>query len=179
MIKLIFTILFCYIVIASYAQYLGPTDWENEEDFRLVEDKIIEDILWLEENPFATEINDTKAITEYVLEWLKYAPYISVTLDEVFTESITRNKKYKYGDKFLVTYLFGKSVYTLQNPDDGSEVNAAARGVEGMIKVYIELLRTDSKAFNRSLEYYRSLYERGGLTDYVREQFEKRGIGNP
>jgi len=165
------------ITITCDAQYLGSTDWQSEEDFRADEKKIIDNVLWLEENPFATESNDTKAITEYVLEWLEQTPYISVTLDRIFTERITRSKKYKYGDKFLITYLFGKSLYVIQNPEDKSEINSAVRGVEGMIKVYIELLKADSKAFNRRLEFYKGLYERGGLEEYVRDEFEQRGIG--
>lgn len=175
--KILTPILLFFISITCDAQSLGSTDWQSEEEFRSVEKTIIDNVLWLEENPFATESNDTKAITEYVLKWLERTPYISVTLDQIFTERITRSKKYKYGDKFLITYLFGKSLYVIQHPEDTSEINAAVRGVEGMIKVYNELLKADSKAFNRSLEYFKSLHERGGLEEYVSEQFEQRGIG--
>lgn len=176
--RVVVTILLLFFSLSGFSQHLGSTDWVTEEDFRVDEAIIVENILWLEENPFATESNDTKAISQYVLDWLTETPYVYVTLDEIFTERIINNKRYKYGDKFLVTYLFGKSAYIIQNPGDKSEVNASTRGVVGMVKVYDELLKVDLKAYNRTLELYRGLYEDGVLEDYVREQLESRGMGS-
>ena len=123
--KVLLIILISLFALSVQAQFVGKTDWESEEDYRQVENTIVENILWLEENPFATESNDTKAITEYVLKWLEQTPYISVTLDDIFTDRVAKSRKYKYGDKFLITYLFGKSVYVIQNPEDDSEINAS------------------------------------------------------
>ena len=176
--KLIITIVLLTFKTALFAQYLGHTDWSSEDDFRAVEDKIVENIIWLEENPFATDANDTKAISQYVLDWLTETPYLSVTLDQVFTERIDTNKKYKYEDKLLISYLFGKSVYVIQNPEDNSEINASTRGIVGMVKVYNELLKADLKAYNRTMEFYRDLYEQGILEDHVREKLQELGIGS-
>jgi len=156
---------------------LGESGWVTEEEFRGVEEEILENILWLEENPFATESNDTKAISQYVLDWLTETPYISVTLDQVFTDGITSNKKYKYNDKLLITYLFGKSAYLIQNPQDKSEVNASTRGVIGMVKVYDELIKSDLKAYNRTMETYQDLYTKGNLEEYVQARLAELGIG--
>ena len=170
------TILLLYASVSVLGQNLGETDWRTEEDFRNSEQEILDNIIWLEENPFATDANDTKAITQYVLYWLTETPYVSVTLDQVFTDKLFRNKKYKYGDKLLITYLFGKSAYIIQNPEDTSERNASLHGVLSMIKVYEELLKSDLKAFNRTLEHYRDINSNGILDDYVREQLEAIGI---
>ena len=80
------------LAYSSIAQFLGETGWTTEEEFRSVEERIVENILWLEENPFATDANDTKAISQYVLDWLTETPYISVTLDQIFTDKISNNK---------------------------------------------------------------------------------------
>ena len=177
-IKAIITISLIFLPFLGEAQFLGEKGWITEEDFRSVENQIIENIIWLEENPFATETNDTKAISEYVLDWLTETPYVSVTLDEIFTEKIVKNKKYKYWDKFLVTYLFGKSAYVIQNPDENSEVYASVRGVVGMLKVYNELMKVDLKAYNHTLELYRDYYNNGTLESYVRAELESRGMGS-
>ena len=172
----ILTILLFLSALTLSAQHLGDGIWNSEDDFRNSEQEILENIQWLEENPFATEANDTKAISQYVLDWLTETPYVSVTLDQVFTDKFARNKKYKYGDKLLITYLFGKSAYVIQNPEDNGETNASVQGVISMIKVYEELIKADLKAYNRALEHYRDLYKNGILEEYVREQLEAIGI---
>jgi len=169
--------LFIVGITISFGQSIGRTDWISEEDFREDESIIVDNILWLEENPFATEANDTKAISEYVLQWLTEAPHLSVRLDEVFTDGIVK-KKYKYGDKMLVTYLFGKSVYTIENQEESSEVNASVRGLVGMLKVYQELLKVDLKAYNKTLDFYSDMHDKGNLDDYVRNLLESRGFGS-
>ncbi len=161
-----------FFVESLTAQKIGETNWVIENDFRQDEQIIANNIIWLEENPFATDSNDTKAITSYVLNWVTRTPYISVTSEEVFTSGIVNNKKYKYAEKFKVTYLFGKSIYTIQNQDEPKEVDACMRGLAGMIKVYEEILKQDPKATNRDLNYYRDLYYSNRLKGYVEEQLK-------
>ena len=156
------------------AQDITEQNWQTEKEFRLAEDNVKQNIIWLEENPLATMSNDTKAITEYVLNWLANAPYISVTYDEVFLEALT-NKKYKFRDKFRITYLFGKSYYVISHPEaaDGDEARASARGIEGMVKVYQELIKIDPSVKHRVLDKYSKLIRQEKLTHYVETQLAK------
>ena len=159
------------------AQQLTEQNWQTEEDFRLVESNIKQNIVWLEGNPLATVSNDTKAITEYVLNWLANSPYISVTYDEVFLEGLT-NKKYKFADKFRVTYLFGKSYYVISHPDDsvGGEVGASVRGIKGVVSVYQELIKIDPSVKHRVLEKYSRLVKQERLENYTEAQLAKTRI---
>ena len=152
-------------------------NWQTEEDFRDAESKIKQSIIWLEENPLSTVSNDTKAITEYVLNWLANVPYLSVTYDEVFLEGLT-NKKYKFGEKFRVTYLFGKSYYVITHPEDSvaNEVNASARGIEGMVKVYQELKKIDPSVKHKVLEKYSRLVRQEKLAYYTESALNKSEI---
>ena len=159
----------------SVAQTIGRTDWATEKDFRDAEPMVIQNILWLEENPLANESNDTKAISEYVIEWLSESPYITVRFDEVFTSGIIYDRRYKYADKFRVTYLFGKSLHVMLNPSKADEGLACIRGVEGMIRVYEELLKFDSEAKRKELDNYLRLYKNGQLESYVRSQLNESG----
>jgi len=165
--------LICWSTI-GYGQFVGDTNWETEEDFRSVEAEVVEDILWLEANPFASEANDTKAISGYVLEWVTNTPYISVTNETVFTESFV-SKKYKYSEKLRVTYLFGKTLYAIENQEDPDEVQASKRGIEGMVQVYEELLRVDKKAQKRELNFYQQLIETDRLEGYVVDELKAAG----
>lgn len=172
-----FLLLFVTISILCFnlqAQDITEQNWQTEKDFRLAEDNIKQSIIWLEENPLATLTNDTKAISEYVLNWLANVPYISVTYDEVFLEGLT-NKKYKFGDKFRITYLFGKSYYVISHPEasDGDEARASARGIDGMVKVYQELLKIDPSVKHRVLDKYSKLVRQEKLANYVETQLAK------
>ncbi len=168
-----FVVVLC--TYAAKAQYVGATDWDSEESFRRDEQYIINDILWLEENPFAAKENNTKAISDYVIKWLAETPYVSVRLDEKFTGGIVQNKKYKYSDKIRVTYLFGKSLYVIEHQGEPDEAAASLRGLEGVVKVYKEILTIDQKAKHRELEFYKELYDSGQLKDYVAAQLKEAG----
>jgi len=167
-------LLFAFFLSAKIiAQNITNQNWQTEDDFRLDEDNVKENIIWLEENPLATSSNDTKAVTEYVLNWLSNTPYISVTNDEVFLEGLTNIKKYKFGEKFRVTYLFGKSYYIITNPEKPNEANASARGVLGMVKVYQELKIVDPSVRHRILEKYSRLVKSNRLESYIQTRLNK------
>ena len=159
------------------AQQLTPQNWQTEGDFRRAENNVKQNIIWLEENPLATASNDTKALTEYVLNWLANSPYISVTYDEVFLEGLT-NKKYKFGDKFRVTYLFGKSYYMITHPNDSvdGEVGASVRGIEGMVRVYHELIKIDLSVKHRVLDKFSRHVRQERLENYTESQLAKTKI---
>lgn len=174
MIGRVFVLLIASICTA-YGQNMHDTDWKTEEDFRSAEEEIAGSIVWLEQNPFASESNDTKAMTSNVLDWVTNAPYISVTNDNLFTLGIVNNKKYKYAEKFRVTYLFGKTVYAINHQENPDEIEATLRGLEGMIQVYEEILMVDPTVEHRDLENYRQLYHSDRLDSYVRTQIKNSG----
>ena len=155
------------------AQDSTSNNWQTEDDFRQAEPLVKQNILWLEENPLSTSSNDTKAMTEYVLIWLTNTPYLIVTYDEVFLEGLMNTKKYKFGEKFRVTYLFGKSYFIISHPDDSDEANASARGIEGMVKVYQELKKIDPSVRHRILEKYSRLVRSKKTGSYTRSQLSK------
>jgi|GEM_PF-3444038 len=175
MIRELLTILsFLCLPVMLSAQHIGNTDWKTEIDFRTDEHYVVENILWLEDNPLATPLNDTKALSEYVLQWLSNAPYVSVKLDEIFLAGIVNNRKYKYAEKFKVTYLFGKAIYAIQNKGETDEALASQRGVVAMVKVYRELKKNDPEAKNRVLEKYSKMYKGDRLEGYIRTELNKQ-----
>ena len=169
----VFILIIGFSQIANTQTISGDQNWQTEEDFKGAESNVIENILWLEENPLSTSTNDTKAITEYVLNWLSNNPYMSVTYDEIFLEGLMNSKKYKFGEKFRITYLFGKSFYVLSLPDQQDEANSSARGIEGMVKVYQELKKVDPSVKHRALEKYSRMYRSGKLVEFTQTQLAK------
>lgn len=170
---------FLFIIIFSFgasnlsAQIVNNASWETVEDFKAEEPIIIRNIIWLENNPIATDQNDTKALSENIISWLSNTPYLSVVLDGVFLENLMNNKRFKYAEKFKVTYLFGKSLYIIQHQDSLDEVKASTRGIEGMITVYKELKLVDPSLSNVYLEKYTRLSTKGKLEKYVSSRLEQ------
>ena len=171
------SLLFVALLAISFslqAQDISEQNWQSHEDFKAVEDNVKQSIIWLEGNPMSTASNNTKGISEYILNWLTNVPYLSVTYDEVFLEGLT-TKKYKFGEKFRITYLFGKSYYVITHPDEGvdNEAAASARGIEGMVKVYQELIKIDPSVRNKILERYSRLLRHDKLDSYAQSQLIK------
>lgn len=170
---LVYIVFFSLLSTGVKAQQVGNTSWDSLEEFKAEESTIARNIVWLENNPIATEQNDTKALSENIIDWLSNTPYISVVLDGVFLESIMDNKKFKYAEKFKVTYLFGKSLYVIENQNNMDEVNASIRGIEGMITVYTELKQLDPSLNNSVLEKYGRLSSKNKLGKYVSDRLSQ------
>ena len=170
---IIFILFFSLVSSQLFAQSIGKTSWDTIEEFKAEEPIIVRNIIWLEVNPIATDQNDTKALSENIINWLSNTPYISVILDGVFLESIMNNKRFKYAEKFKVTYLFGKSLYIIEHQDDLDEVKASVRGIEGMVTVYNELKQLDPSLNSSVLEKYCRLADKGRLEKYVTERLSQ------
>ncbi|MCB0505835.1 MAG: hypothetical protein KDC58_10075 [Cyclobacteriaceae bacterium] len=166
-------IFFVFLSFPILSQTVGNLSWESIDDFKAEESNIIKNIVWLENNPIATDQNDTKAISQYIISWLSSTPYLEVVLDGVFLESLLNSKKFKYAEKFKVTYLFGKSLYLIEHQDEPDEVKASTRGVEGMVLVYKELKRLDPSLRNGVLEKYARLSQKEKLESYVRARLSE------
>ena len=159
-----------FLAFCAQAQRPGNSDWSTESEFRSEEPKIIKNIQWLEENPVATPVNDTKAISEYILSWLAKVPYLEVTMDYTLLSGIVDNDNFKYGEKFRVTYLFGKSFYYIEHQENANEEEAIYRGTIAMVKVYRELKKYDPAMKNKPLAKYSKLQESGKLRAYVQNR---------
>lgn len=164
------------IYLPGVAQTVGNLSWETIDEFKAEEPNIVKNIVWLENNPIATEQNDTKALSEYIISWLSNTPYLKVVLDGVFLESLMNNKQFKYAEKFKVTYLFGKSLYIIEHQDNPDEISASTRGVEGMVTLYKELKLVDPSLRNSVLEKYTRLSQKGKLESYVRDKLSSSSV---
>ena len=167
---------FLFLLVLPFSingQQLTEQNWSSENDYREVESIVVENILWLENHPLATTTNDTKALTEYVLNWLSGTPYISVNYDEIFLSNLTNSKKYKFGEKFRVTYLLGKSYYLINNQKGAQEAEACARGIEGMVVVYNELKKVDPSVRHSLLEKYSRLSKKDKTQAYTESMLKK------
>ncbi|MCB0497911.1 MAG: hypothetical protein KDC79_17360 [Cyclobacteriaceae bacterium] len=171
----VIALFFVHFSFYSIAQTVGNTSWKTIDDYKAEEPNIAKNIVWLENNPIATEQNDTKALSEYIIKWLTNVPYLKVVLDGVFLESLMNNKKFKYAEKFKVTYLFGKSIYLIEHQDNPDEAKACTRGVEGMVRVYKELNLLDPSLRNTTLDKYVRLSQKGKLESYVRDRLSEPG----
>lgn len=171
--KPLLLLVFLLIAGSVTSQTLTDQDWSTEDDFRAIEPVVLENIIWLENHPLATSENDTRALTAYVLNWISKVPYLEVEYNELFISQLSNSKRYKFGEKFRVTYLLGKSYYLIDNQGDTDEAKASARGIEGMVAVYGELLKTDPSVKNSLLEKYSRLVKKDKTVEYTQSMLEK------
>lgn len=174
--RLLFLLMFLVMNLSVVAQQMSDQNWKTEEDFQKDEQLVLNNIIWLEDHPLATDTNDTKAISAYVLNWISNTPTITVNYDEIFLAGLTNSKKYKFGEKFRVTYLFGKSYFVLTQPNDEDEAKACARGISGMVKVYNQLKKIDPSVKNKLLDKYARLVKNNKVETYTQDRLAKSAI---
>lgn len=165
--KTVYLIFFTFLPTVALTQNIPePPNWETEEDYKRVEDAIVENILWLEENPITKDDEKAKLVYEYVLRWLVDCTYIIVEVEGDFITPIDTN--YKYNSTMTVAYMLGKGLYAIREIDQ-NRIDAVKRGVLGMIYTYNSILKSDVEAKNETLEKYKNLYGEGLLRNYIEE----------
>ena len=120
----------------------------------------------LESDPFA---KDAPRMRQWFTQWLIEVPDISVQACTKFFGS-AGEKKYRYSSELLTQSMFSGAAFIIEHPDvarDRSAVNVA--GVEGALRMYGAMVRTDPKAQNEFLDQLSARLEKGELRAYVEQ----------
>lgn len=106
---------------------------------------------------------------EWALKWVIDVPDVHVKLcPGVLGRFI--NAKYKYSSEILVQLTLSSAAFVLEHPDKAEDdVAQYTAGVEGVLKAYEAILKTNGKATSKDLDQLRQLQNQGKLADFVRQ----------
>jgi hypothetical protein len=120
----------------------------------------------LESDPFG---KDSKKMRQWFTLWLIEVPDITVEACTAYFGP-GGEKKYKYSGELLTQTMFSGAAFIIEHPESASDrvaVNLA--GVEGTLRMYTAMVRTEPKARHEFLDQLVAKQERGELRSYVED----------
>lgn len=147
-------------------------DWKTKEQYEKDEQKILNVINWLEDNPFTEEKELRKLANAYVLRWFTGVPYI--TLD-ISTDFVLGDYK-KVNDEsglILTSFMYAKGAYLIKHKDNPDELEANIAGVESALRIYEQILQRKPGFSIPVMDGYIGLKTDKELEDLVRSKMNK------
>jgi hypothetical protein len=145
--------------ISSFAADRGPsTPEERAKALTIIRDN--------EANPLAPNALEQR---RWLLVWLAQVPDITVKACMIF-EKLPKSGK-KDSDLIFGQTVFSQAAFLIQNPDKKDNLLAQYQaGVEGALRLYENLLKTNPKDKDAYLDDLIQRREAGTLTQFVKER---------
>jgi hypothetical protein len=106
----------------------------------------------------------------WAVSWVVAAPDVPVRLCTTLLSDL-RRPKYKYRPELSSQLLISSAAFVIEHPDKSSDnVAQSLGGMEGVLKAYTAILKTDPQATAASLNEYLQKQKEGKLTEAIREK---------
>ncbi len=107
---------------------------------------------------------------EWAVKWIFSSPDVPVHLCTRLLSDL-RRPKYKYKSELGSQLLISTAAFIIEHPEKASDNLAkSVGGMEGVLKAYSAILKTDPQATTPSLDAYLRKQKEGKLADAVREK---------
>ena len=118
----------------------------------------------LESDPFS---KDAKKLRQWFTRWLIEIPDITVEACSAYFGP-AGDKKYKYAGDLLTQTMFSGAAFMIERPADaGDRLAVNLAGVEGALRMYTAMVRSEPKAKHEFLDQLIARQEKGELRAYV------------
>jgi len=106
----------------------------------------------------------------WAVSWAVAAPDVPVRMCTTLLSDL-RRPKYKYRPELSSQLLISSAAFVIEHPDKSSDnVAQSLGGMEGVLKAYTSILKTDPQAKAASLDEYLQKQKEGKLAEVVREK---------
>jgi hypothetical protein len=175
--KNLLPILLCLIVFRSVAQ-TGPNvpkdySLKKAEDYAPLKQNVIDCIKWMRSNHPDFQPSQRKEAAAFVLQWITGSPDVSVQLGTKFFTDVSGDKKFAYGSDLSMMFMFGKTLFLIEHPENKSEADAEYAGVKDMLTLYEVILKKNPDMKSKVLDKYVKLEKDGKLKDTVQKECDK------
>ena len=175
--KKIFLLLLLSAALCANAQQ-GPNvpkdySLKKAEDYKTYEQNVIDCIKWMRANHPDYKPDERKAAGAFVLQWTTGAPDVSLQLGSKYFTDISKDSKFLYSSDLAIMFMFGKTLYLIEHPDDKDEANAEYAGVKDMITLYGVITKKNPDLKSKVMERYIKLEGSGKLMDDVKKECDK------
>lgn len=107
---------------------------------------------------------------EWAVKWIFSSPDVPVHLCTRLLSDL-RRPRYKYKSEIGSQLLISTAAFIIEHPEKASDNLAkSVDGMEGVLKAYMAILKTDPQATAQSLDAYLQKQKEGKLADVVREK---------
>ncbi len=107
---------------------------------------------------------------DWAVKWAVAAPDVPVRMCTTLLSDL-RRPRYKYRSELTSQLLISSAAFLIEHPDKSSDHAAqSVGGMEGVLKAYAAILKTDPQATAASLDEYLQKQKEGKLAETVREK---------
>jgi hypothetical protein len=105
----------------------------------------------------------------WAVQWIVAAPDVHARICSGLLADL-RRPKYKYRSELMNQLLISSAAFLIEHPERGANVvNQNVAGMEGVLKAYGAILKTDPQASAKSLDDFLQKQKEGKLDQTVRE----------
>ncbi|RTQ48920.1 hypothetical protein EJV47_15110 [Hymenobacter gummosus] len=152
--------------LAARAQtFEVPTnvEYKTEADYKPLEPQVIAAVNWLETVPGNAEAVKRQQTNQFLLMWIQGAPNVSVGLQQYVTELCKSNPT------LLGLFLGGWARYSLQHPEDKTQLAPNLAAVQTMLNAY----QKGGWEKDKNLDNLLALQNKGQLEAWVAKQIKR------
>jgi hypothetical protein len=146
----------------------GPSTADERKRFVEVTKK-------LEQDPLDEHL---RADRSWALKWLEDVPDVTVDMCPFVLGDLGRSR-YRYAPQLGAQFGFEMAVFIIEHPNQAGDRNAQyMAGVQGALRAYKNILRTQPMAVSAQFEALINLQDKGKLEEYVRERAKECASGD-
>lgn len=138
-------------------------EYKSDADYKPLEPQVIAAVNWLEATPGNAEASKRQQTNQFLLMWIQGAPNVSVGLQPYVTDLCKPNPT------MLGLFLGGWARYSLQHPEDKTQLAPNLAAVQTMLKAYEQGGWAKDKKLDNLLE----LQKKGQLEAWVGKQIKR------
>lgn len=121
----------------------------------------------LEAAPLDRSLNPDR---DWAIQWVVAAPDVHVRTCSSLLSDL-RRPRYKYRSELSSQLLISSAAFLIEHPDQGASIPVQSTGgMEGVLKAYSAILKTDPQATVKSLDDLLQKQKQGKLAETVQEK---------
>lgn len=149
-----------------------PTKYrlDKAEDYAPYQDKVLEIIGWMQRTPPSVKPDLRKKATQFVMTWINGSPDVSVSIYTSILGDLGSETSYGYSSDLSSIYLFSKTEYLINHPEETDDTKAELYAVEKVIALHDIILKKSPDSISKNVGKWKKLQSKGKLEAMLRKQ---------
>ncbi len=165
----------CLLMLAMALSALAQSDSQRGPSTPEERKRFVEITKKLEQDPLNEDLRSDR---DWALKWLEDVPDVTVNMCTPVLGNLGESR-YRYAPQVGAQFGLAMAAFIIEHPNQANDLNAQyMAGVEGALRAYKAILKTQPMAVSAQLEALINLQDQGKLEKYVRERAKECSTGD-